>query len=156
MPRARVTVRRRADAVFVTSPTFSLRVWEPCAGVVLQAMDGRTPLEAVREILAVRDTALVRAGKLVIGIDALRVTGYEPGVRDLFDEWTYAHRDDIIGQHILLQSGVLKMAMELTNLAATRNVITSHGERAAFERALLDLAPQLDLAALRVGTAETA
>jgi hypothetical protein len=82
---------------------------------------------------------IAERGKVVLFNDTTRLTGYEAAYREKWTQWFLKHRGDIDLLHILVKSGLVKMAMSLVSLAVS-GLIKGYSDLGGFRAALGPLA----------------
>ncbi len=125
-----------SDARRYSSPRFSLAIWQPVSGLVIQKAEGHATA-AIAQTMIQRLSAILAMGRIVIFDDWEGMTGYDTDARTIVSDWTRTNLGSIDQIHILVRSKLVAMAISVSNLT-TNNISTSYTKREKFEYALAE------------------
>ncbi|HLL54967.1 MAG TPA: hypothetical protein VK447_15535 [Myxococcaceae bacterium] len=106
----------------------------PAPHVALLRYKGYAPAEIVEPLIADASELVARVGPMRVFIDATDMHGYDSAFRTRFAEWYREQQGKVTGV-MLLQSGLLRMAVQFVNLFGGA-AIEPVSNRAEFERRL--------------------
>jgi hypothetical protein len=128
-----IVMRESARGRYVVAPLGDDVVWFRFDGYVAGAW--WAPTEAVLD-------AVIRAhGHVLMLGDGWSWTNYESSYRTGCTRWFMARRATIRGVHLLVQSAILRMGVQVVNLVVP--VISGYGDVAAFTGKAAELVPDL-------------
>jgi hypothetical protein len=102
---------------------------------VISVYDGHCLGEFFEPANQVLEKLIARRGKVVLFNDTTKITGYDAAYREKWTHWFLGHRSQVEMLHILVRSGILKMAVSLVSLAVS-GLIKGHSDPASFRKAL--------------------
>lgn len=119
----------------LTASGGSVDCTEPAAGVLVVVARGHLSASLIPRVLAWRDQAVSRVGKVDIFDDAAELESYDSEARVLLTGWGKKNRDRVREHHILLRSKIVAMGVSVANLALGGH-IHAHTSRPAYDAAL--------------------
>ena len=112
----------------------SVIVEELAPGVLLYRMIGILDGSFVSRFIAAADEQIARGRRVDLFFDTEKMAASNTDFRRQMTEWHLAIKEHTRSLNVLVQSKVIAMSVAAVNLA-TGDMLTTYGERAAFEAA---------------------